>query len=97
MLASLAPNVFLDTSSSNSWRRFLTPSPSLSDVLARALDVVGPERLLFGTDSSFFPRGWVRQVFREQCETLYGLGVTSDDARSIFGGNLARILRRQRP
>ena len=93
MLASLAPNVYVDTSSSNSWRRFLTPTPTLEEVFGRALDVVGSERLMFGTDSSFFPRGWRRGIFETQCETLRRLGITTEEAAEIFGGNLARIMR----
>ena len=94
MLAALAPNVHLDTSSSNSWTRFLTPPPTLEEVFARALDVAGPSRLLFGSDSSFFPRGWQRPVFERQCEALHSLGLSADDAALIFGGNLRRLLGR---
>ena len=94
MLAGLAPNVYLDTSSSNSWTRFLTPPPTLEEVFARALDVAGPSRLLFGSDSSFFPRGWQRPVFERQCEALDSLGLSSDDAQLILGGNLRRLLSR---
>ncbi|MBO0799046.1 MAG: amidohydrolase family protein, partial [Blastocatellia bacterium] len=61
MLADLCPNVYLDTSSTNSWMRY--ESLDLPAVFKRALAVVGHERLLFGTDSSFFPRGWNAQVF----------------------------------
>lgn len=92
MLAGLCPNVHLDTSSSNSWMRF-NPSPlSLTDVFRRALDVVGPRRLLFGTDSSHFPRGWNRAIFDEQTEALAAAGVGAENAALIFGGNLARLL-----
>ena len=92
MLASLAPNVYLDTSSSNSWTKYLTPQPSLQDVFAQALDVVGPKRLLFGSDSSFFPRGWNCTVFDAQCEALAQAGASQSDAEAIFGANLARLL-----
>lgn len=94
MLAALAPNVYFDTSSSNSWMRFLTPPPTLEEVFARALDVAGPSRLLFGSDSSFFPRGWQRPLFERQCEALDSLGLSADDARLILGGNLRRLLGR---
>ena len=67
MAADAAPNIRLDTSSSNSWIKFL-PGLTLADVFARALDCVGPERLLFGTDSSFFPRGWQKAVYDAQRE-----------------------------
>ena len=66
----------------------------LRHVFRRALDVVGPKRLLFGTDSSFFPRGWHHQIFDEQATALYEIGVSEADARSIFGENLLRIIGR---
>ena len=94
MLASMAPNVYIDTSSSNSWTKFLTPRPTLAEVFGRSIDVVGPDRLLFGSDSSFFPRGWQRAVFDDQCEALHSLGIPADDAVNVFGGNLSRLLAR---
>ena len=92
MLASLSPNVYLDTSSSNSWRKYLTPRPGLHEIFAQALDVVGPKRLLFGSDSSFFPRGWNREVFDAQCEAMAQAGASQSDAEAVFGANLARLL-----
>jgi len=94
MLADLAPNVFLDTSSTNSWMRYQESQLDLRQVFRRALDVVGPKRLLFGSDSSFFPRGWHYQIFEDQATALYELGVSAADARAIFGENLLRILPR---
>ncbi|MCS7041317.1 MAG: amidohydrolase [Bryobacteraceae bacterium] len=92
MTASLCPNVYFDTSSSNSWVRYLTPPPTLEQVFAQALEILGPERLLFGTDSSFFPRGWVDSVYARQCEALKNVGATAEQARAIFGGNLRRLM-----
>ena len=94
MVADLCPNVYLDTSSSNSWIRYLAPEPSLREVFRRALDVVGPKRLLFGTDSSFFPRGWVHGIFDDQSKILYELAVPTADVAAILGGNLQHLLVR---
>ena len=66
----------------------------MRDVFRQALDILGPSRLLFGTDSSFFPRGWNHPVFDAQTTALYELGVNAHDARAIFGENLLRILNR---
>src|SRR5262249_46953813 len=55
MLADLCPNVYLDTSSSNHWMHYQESRLDLRQIFRRALDVIGPRRLLFGTDSSFFP------------------------------------------
>jgi uncharacterized protein len=92
MLAGLCPNVYFDTSSSNSWMRYQESHVDLRQVFRRALDVAGPKRLLFGTDSSYFPRGWHRAIFDEQSTALYEIGLSAHDARLIFAQNLLRIL-----
>jgi uncharacterized protein len=89
MLADLCPNVYLDTSSSNSWMRY--EGLDLKTVFRRALSVAGPNRLLFGSDSSFFPRGWNRAIFEEQVRVLADMELSAADAGHIFGGNLQRI------
>jgi uncharacterized protein len=91
MLCDLCPNVYLDTSSSNSWMRYEEAHLDLRTVFKRALDVAGPQRLLFGTDSSFFPRGWNASVFETQSKALYEIGVTEEIARLIFHDNLIRL------
>ena len=69
----------------------------LADVFRRALAVVGPDRLLFGSDSSFFPRGWVRDVHDQQSAALDEIGATADAREKIFGGELrARCFRNAR-
>src|SRR5438552_757840 len=90
MLADLCPNVFLDTSSSNSWMRY--EGLDLKTVFRRAMDVAGAGRLLFGTDSSFFPRGWNHEVFDAQTRALRDIGISQSDARLILGENLQRLL-----
>ncbi len=89
MLADQCPNVYLDTSSSNNWMRY--EGLDLRTVFTRALDVVGAGRLLFGTDSSFFPRGWNAAVFEAQAQALVELGIGAQDAQKIFSGNLERL------
>jgi len=90
MAADLCPNVHLDTSSSNGWLRY-TPGLTLDDVFKTALAVAGPSRLLFGTDSSFFPRGWQRSIFDTQKAVVARLGVSDADQALIFGGNFDRL------
>jgi len=92
MLCDMCPNVYLDTSSTNSWMRY--HALDLKQVFSRALDVAGPKRLLFGTDSSFFPRGWQEPVFTSQARVLAELGLSKADAQAILGGNFDRLLLR---
>jgi uncharacterized protein len=89
MVADLCPNVLLDTSSSNSWIKYV--GVSLPAVFRQALAIVGPERLLFGTDSSFFPRGWVREIYEQQSSALDEINASAEAREKIFGGNFDRI------
>lgn len=87
------PNVYVDTSSSNAWVNTMPVPFSLVDVFRAAERVLGVERILFGTDSTFFPRGWRRDIFDAQMQAVKALEVTTQGARLIFGGNLARLLK----
>ena len=69
MLASLHSNVFFDSSSSNGWIN-LFPGLTMRQVMDTVIQVMGPRRLLFGTDSSFFPRGWQRPIRDAQLPIL---------------------------
>jgi hypothetical protein len=89
MLADLCPNVWFDTSSTNRWMAY--EGLSLRNVFARCLDVLGAGRLLFGTDSSFFPRGWHREILDGQTKALYELGLSAAESEQILSGNLERL------
>lgn len=90
MAADMCGNVHLDTSSSNRWIAF-EPGLTLRDVFRQALAVAGPGRLLFGTDSSFFPRGWQRPIHDVQVATLEALGVRAQDVDLVLGDNFDRL------
>ncbi len=90
MIADACSNVYLDTSSSNNWIKY-HPGLTLPAVFRQALTVVGPDRLLFGTDSSFFPRGWQRAVLEQQHTVLEGLGADDSVRQRIFGLNFDRL------
>jgi predicted TIM-barrel fold metal-dependent hydrolase len=93
MVADLCPNVYLDTSSSNSWLRYQAGKITLADVFRRTLDVIGPNRILFGSDSSWFPRGWVHQVFDAQMQALTEAGASTEMIHAILGGNLRALIK----
>jgi len=90
MVADLCPNVRLDTSSSNGWIKY-DAGLTLSAVFRQALSVVGADRLLFGSDSSFFPRGWVKEVFEQQSSALDEIGAAPEVREKVFGGNFDRL------
>jgi predicted TIM-barrel fold metal-dependent hydrolase len=94
MLCDLCPNVYLDTSSSNNWVRYQSERLELKDVFRKALEVAGPERVMFGSDSSFFPRGWHAEIFERQVQALGEMEIAPDHAGLVLGGNLKRLLTR---
>ncbi len=95
MAAEACPNIYLDTSSSNAWVKFV-PGLTLTEVFRRALGVAGPDRLIFGSDSSFFPRGWRRVLHGAQRTVLDELGVEASVSEKIFSGNFERLFARER-
>lgn len=86
------PNVVTDTSSSNGWTRTQPDAPSLQTVLARSLDVFGPERVLFGTDSGVFPAGWRRDRYEQWSSIATELGLSEGDRERLFHANAERLL-----
>jgi predicted TIM-barrel fold metal-dependent hydrolase len=93
MAADQCPTVHLDTSSSNGWMRY-HPGLALDAVFRQALAVAGADRLLFGTDSSFFPRGWQRGIYEAQQQALERAGADERAAAAVFGGTFERLFGR---
>ncbi len=87
-------NLYLDSSSSNSWmgedKRFRTLETVFRTVLEHP--DLGPARVLFGSDSTVFPRGWRADVYERQAAVLTTIGAPAHDRDAFFGGNLARLL-----
>jgi predicted TIM-barrel fold metal-dependent hydrolase len=90
MAADQSANIHLDTSSSNGWMKYY-PGLTLEAVFRQTLAVVGTERLLFGTDSSFFPRGWQKPIHAAQRAALDAIGADADTQGKIFAGNFNRL------
>jgi predicted TIM-barrel fold metal-dependent hydrolase len=89
MVADLCPNVFFDTSSSNRW--MIYEGLDLPEVFRRSIEVLSVNRLLFGSDSSFFPRGWHAAVLDQQAKALYELGLDAQQASQILCSNLEQL------
>ena len=96
MAGEACSTIHLDTSSSNSWLRYF-PGLTLAEVFRRALAVVGPDRILFGTDSSFFPRGWRQVICGAQRTALDEIGAEADVLDRIFGANFDRLFPADAP
>jgi predicted TIM-barrel fold metal-dependent hydrolase len=84
-------NVLVDSSSSNSWTATQEKKLSLGEVFERALEVFGPRRILFGTDSGTFPAGWRRDRYEAQRVAIEALGAPRTDLERIFALNAREL------
>jgi hypothetical protein len=57
------------------------------------LETIGPDRILFATDSSWFPRGFAIRYLQDQVRDCRELNVPEAALAKIFGGNAARLLK----
>jgi len=92
MAGVMCPNVLVDTSSSNSWLATQPERLTLAHVFAKALGVFGADRILFGTDSCTFPRGFRDDLLTEQRQAMVEAGVSEQETAQILGGNAQRLL-----
>jgi len=91
-LAWVCGNVHVDTSGSNEWVRWMPYDLTVRGLFRTFLDTVGPGRVIFGTDSSWFPRGFAVRYLEEQLRACWELGASEAEVRAIFAGNAARLL-----
>ncbi|PYG89886.1 hypothetical protein LY28_00485 [Ruminiclostridium sufflavum DSM 19573] len=92
-LAWVCPNIYVDTSGSNQWVRWMPYPLTIKELFKKYYETIGPERIIFGTDSEWFPRGFVRQYYDEQRKDCIEAGMNQEELKLIFRGNIARLLR----
>ena len=95
MAGTQCTNVLTDLSSSNSWLTTQVPPLDLAGALQAALTVFGPERILFGTDSSTFPRGWRHEVLAATLAAFDRLALPEPQRQADDLIRLKRIVRAQ--
>jgi hypothetical protein len=89
-LAYARGNVCVDSSGTNNWRDFMPYELTLEDVFRRSIGALGPERVLFGTDSGTTApyREWIKY---QQVRTLEEIGLSEHDRDLILRANAVRI------
>jgi len=85
-------NVCLDSSGTNNWMDYDQHGFTLAEVFDRTLTALGPERVLFGTDSGTTApyRAWIKH---QQLRTLEELGLSERDRDLVARANAVRIFR----
>jgi predicted TIM-barrel fold metal-dependent hydrolase len=86
-------NVNIDTSGSNQWIRWVDGDWTVKKLFRKYLETIGPERIIFGTDSSYFPRGFAIRYLQDQIRDCRELNLSHQHLQMIFAGNAARLLK----
>ena len=86
------PNVYVDTSGSNQWVRWMPYPLDLETLFRKTFELIGPERIIFGTDSNGFPRGFSYRYLQDQVRVCREINMREDDMENIFGNNARRLL-----
>jgi hypothetical protein len=87
------PNVNVDTSGSLQWIRWVPGNVTVKYLFRKFYETVGPERILFGSDSSWFPRGFAFRYLQDQLRDCLDLNMPDEHIQMIFAGNAARLLK----
>jgi predicted TIM-barrel fold metal-dependent hydrolase len=91
-LGHQCPNVYVDTSSSNTWLKLLPESPTLARALEVCLEAFGPDRVLFGTDSCTFPRGYRSDILHALTTAFNELQLEASVREKILSDNFRHIM-----
>ena len=93
LLCWSCPNVYIDSSGSNRWMRWMPFDLDLKQLFRRVIESAGADRLIFGSDSSYFPRGFSLPYLREQLKACRSIGLEESSIEKIFYRNAARLLK----
>lgn len=88
-------NVVMDTSGSNIWMQYHPGELNLEKVFHSAIQAGGACRVIFGTDSSFFPRGYRYNILEAQVRAVNALESRianfQEERNLIFKENILRL------
>ncbi len=87
------PNVYIDTSGSNQWMRWMPYPVDLASLLRKYRETIGASRIIFGTDSSWFPRGFADAYLDVQVREMFDNGFDESEVDAVLYRNIAGLLR----
>jgi hypothetical protein len=65
----------------------------LRGLFKKMIATIGPDRLIFGSDSSYFPRGFSASYLSKQMEACRTIGLEKESLEKIFYKNAAKLLK----
>lgn len=85
-------NVYMDTAGSNSWMADHPAKPDLRTIFQKALAVYGPGRILFGSASGMFPRGYRYDIVDNQTKLVQEMRIPLGEGKKIFYENAVSLI-----
>ncbi|MGM0568250.1 MAG: amidohydrolase family protein [Elusimicrobiota bacterium] len=92
MLAYKRDNLFFDTSGTNNWLLYHPGKLSLVDIFKQSIDVLGPEKIIFGTDSRLLIDKYRSGILNKQRNILSSL-LKPEDVDLVMGGNAKQVYK----
>jgi hypothetical protein len=87
------PNVYIDTAGSNQWMRWVPYEVTLDSLFRKFHETIGASRIIFGTDSSWFPRGFTLDYLKAQNRAMSDVGYSEDEKDMVLYRNIAGLLK----
>lgn len=91
MLGANSQNIYVDTSSSNTWIEYQAAELTLADVFRKTRHVFGAKRILFGTDTGTLPRGYRTDVLESQLKAMADARFTRDEIHAVVYHNALEL------
>lgn len=85
-------NVYVDSAGSNSWLADHPAKPDLRTVFQKTLAVYGAGRVMFGSASGMFPRGYRYDIVDNQTKLIQEMRIPLSDGKKIFYENAAALI-----
>jgi hypothetical protein len=73
--------------------RWMPYDVTLDSLFRKFGETIGASRIIFGTDSSWFPRGFTLDYLKAQNRAMTDVGYSEDEKDMIFYRNIAYLLR----
>lgn len=86
------PNVYIETGGIFQLASLGDSAPDLALIFRKIKDVIGIERILYGSDSSGFPADYKEKILDVQIRAMTEAGYKNAEREAVLGGNLSRVL-----
>lgn len=85
-------NVYADTAGSNSWINEHSTKPDMRRVFQKFVEAFTANRIIFGSDSGMFPRGYRYDILDNQLKLVQEMRFPITDIKKIFYENIAGLV-----